>query len=296
MWNFEHEIDCPDDKAIKSFLWVDYFHDSKILNIDFSEKQDKVTITVDCARDREDELEKLKGDDAEKKAFIDEHKDQFVYKLTFDGCKVFNCEKIASSGEFLNGRFKNSVILQKMKAADFSDYYHFRIQLVDGYIDLVFRKFIIRKLIGRMRYDDFENIDYKISWLKNFKNSRLLASNGSLNVDKVLELAKTGNDIERQYALTYLAFHTKLNLVETARTILSLGNNFDMAKIISIFILGEQSDESDVPMLMLMYFDIERKMSKADISINSTLLPKRHIMDAIEKIKYRKAKKYKIHL
>ena len=61
MWNFEHEIDCPDDKAIKSFLWVDYFHDSKILNIDFSEKQDKVTITLDCARDKEDELEKFTG-------------------------------------------------------------------------------------------------------------------------------------------------------------------------------------------------------------------------------------------
>ena len=41
MCNIEHEIECPNDKYIKHYLWRDYFHDSSIETIEFKNSKGK---------------------------------------------------------------------------------------------------------------------------------------------------------------------------------------------------------------------------------------------------------------
>lgn len=68
MYNCEHEIECPSDKHIKYFLWNDYFHDSKIETINFSNSKEKsyycpnqVIVTIESCRDIDAEWNGLKG-------------------------------------------------------------------------------------------------------------------------------------------------------------------------------------------------------------------------------------------
>lgn len=42
MNNYEHKIICPDNCAIRKYLWEDNFHDSNITNIKF----DKVSVLI----------------------------------------------------------------------------------------------------------------------------------------------------------------------------------------------------------------------------------------------------------
>jgi hypothetical protein len=51
--NYEHEIEMTGNKAIDTFLWFDYFHDSEIKHIDFVHEKRRVVLTLRCCRDTE---------------------------------------------------------------------------------------------------------------------------------------------------------------------------------------------------------------------------------------------------
>lgn len=304
MFNSENEIKCPNDKYIKHFLWSDYFHDSKITMIQFNNSKgkenycpDQVILTLESCNDIDKDWDKLKGTDTEKKTYINENKDKYKYDLYFSNCKYFNYEKSIMANDYINGRFKDTAILHKIKKSTNKLYYHFRIATDDGYLDIIFSKFKIRKLIGRIRIKDTEIKDYHINWLQKYNRGILLMKNGEFDKIKLIELITKGDDVERYYTLLYFMKYTKETIINYARDIMLLDwDNYEMSKIMAISVIGKQGSKNDIPMLIEKYFTIESKFSRGGMCYCSTLLPKRHVMDAIEYIKYREDGDYELIL
>lgn len=298
MDNGEHEIECPNDKYIKHYLWNDYFHDSKIEIVEFNNSKgkdesrpDQVVLTLKSDIDIDKGWDRLKGTDTEKKKYITENKTKYLYNLYFGNCKYFNYEKSIMVNDYINGRFKNTVTLQKIKKATNKHYYHFRIATDDGYLDIIFAKFKIKKLIGRIYIKDIEIKDYNIQWLQKHDKGILLMDNGELDKIKLLELISNGYDDEMYYALYYFMKYTNEIIIDYARNIMKLDwDKYEMSKIMAISVLGIHGDEKDLPVLASEYFSVEERLSKGGlygVYYCSTLLPKRNIIDAIDKIKYR---------
>lgn len=304
MFNSENEIKCPNDKYIKHYLWRDYFHDSQITMIQFNDSKgknnycpDQVVLTIESCIDMDKDYDKLKGTDTEKKNYINENKVKYTYNLYFSDCKYFNYEKSIMANDYINGRFKDTAILHKIIKSTNKLYYHFRIATDDGYIDIIFSKFRIRKLIGRIRIKDIEIKDYHINWLEKYNKGILLMENGELDKIKLIELMCKGDDIERYYTLFYYMNYTKDTIITYAREIMLLDwDNYEMSKIMAISVIGKQGCKNDIPMLTEEYFSIEAKYSREGICFCSTLLPKRHFMDAIDFIKYRENEGYELIL
>lgn len=304
MYNGENEITCPNDKYIKYYLWSDYFHDSKIKTIEFNNSKrkdnnwpDQVILTLESCIDIDMEWDKLKGTGIEKKAYVTNNKAKYMYNLHFIDCKYFNYEKSININDYINGRFKDTAILQKIKKATNKVYYHFRIATDDGYIDVIFSKFKIKKAIGRINIKDTETKEYHIQWLQKYNDGILLMENGELNKINLLELLSNGDDIERYYVLHYFMKCTDETIINYARDIMQLDwDNFEMSKIMAISIIGMMGNRNDLPLLFDEYFTVEERLSKGGICYCSTLLPKRHVMDAIEKIKYRENQDYDLLL
>jgi len=302
MYNCENEIECPSDKYIKYFLWSDYFHDSKIETIHFCNSKgekyhrpNQVVITIESCRDIDAEWDRLKGTYDEKKDYISKNRSKYLYNLYFDDCKYFNYEKSLFVNDYINGRFKNSSTLQKIMKNTNKYYYHFRIGTDDGFLDVVFSKFRIKKSIGRIYIKDIEVTDYNIAWLQKYNKGNLLMQDGQLDEIKLLELLNTGDGEERYFALYYFIMYTKEKIINYARDIMDLGwDNYECAKIMAIHAIGVQGDKSDEQLLIKEYFAVEGRLTKQNVCYCSTLLPKRHIMDAIEKIKYRENHDYEV--
>jgi hypothetical protein len=275
MYNYEHEIDCPNDIYIRNYLWNDYFHDSEIKSIEFisrfgslTKQLSDISIILDSNRDKE--------------------KKESHYILRFVNCAYYRQESSVEWSQYINGRFKDSALLVNLKQYSKKDYYHFRIQTADGYIDIVFSKFIIRKVHGRVRVKDIDTSIYESYWLKNYQNGELQDPNGSLNQDKIIELAESGDDVYRYFALSYLLFNTQQSLLEYAREIIkSDWKVFEMSAIAAIQIMGVQGDEKDLYTLYSEYNFFEKHLNKDTYNYSNVLLPKRHIMDAIERIQNR---------
>ena len=66
MYNYDHEIEMPKDKAMRKFLWDDYFHDSAVRSIAFQEKG-VLRITLVSCLDQEEAYARIKGTEAEKR-------------------------------------------------------------------------------------------------------------------------------------------------------------------------------------------------------------------------------------
>lgn len=304
MYNGENEIVCPNDKYIKHYLWRDYFHVSKIKMIEFNNSKgndhycpNQVILTVESSIDIDTEWDKLKGTNIEKKAYITNNKSKYMYNLYFRDCKYFNYEKSSMANDYINGRFKDTAKLQKINKATSKVYYHFRIATDDGYIDIIFSKFKVKKAIGRINIKDIEINDYHDLWLKKYNEGILVMDNGEFNKIKLLELLSNGDDIDRYYVLYYFMNYTAETIINYARGIMQLEwDDFEMAKIMAISIIGKVGNRNDLPILFDEYFTMEERLCKSGICYCSTLLPKRHVMDAIEEIKYRENEYYDLLL
>jgi hypothetical protein len=275
MYNCEHEIEYPDDKYIQYFLWRDFFHDATIEMIQFHSSLESIPHKP--------------GLSLTLRPLIDGKK-EYRYLLNFIGCEYFVQEKAGVWNEYLNGRFKQTALLEDINQQSGKKNYHFRIQTADGYMDIIFSKFTIKKVNGRIRIHGLENPDYyHLPWLKTYGNGALQNPDGFLDHKKVLELANTGDDLERHHALYYLLKNTEVILIDCARQIVQLDwDNYEMSKILAILIIGIQGDEQDLQYLYSEYYDPESHINK--YALISGPLPKRHIMDAIDKIIFRQIK------
>lgn len=274
MDNYSHEIPLPENSALRRYLWFDYFHDSKIFQVAFDHRKRTVTLSLDCCCDYDDVWYKLKGDYDSRCAQMEPLLDRFIYYLKFSGVEYFHSERLPLANDYINGRFKDSAILRKLCKDKQQDLFHFRIQIDDGYDDIIFKKFSIRKKVGRINPKETESYEVKEQWTN--EQIHLMLDNDDFD-----------DDFNRYLALSTLHRSNDASILRYARTFMSNQAYLEISKTYSAYLLGKYGDLSDIPSLVELYFIIENQMCEQPILRCSTLLPKRNIMDAIELINLR---------
>lgn len=252
MQNYEHETDDIRDRYLKQYIYYDYFHDSFLKSI--NNKESELSIILSCEREWPTYDKKYLNDV------------QFEYILIFKECKYIEIEREnpAKSAEFINGRFKLSAKLQWIKDFPKKKYYHLRIQLADGYIDIIFKDFIITKRQGEVFLPKIFSIDW------HFTDIRTKFSNRS--IEEVRRLATEGDWLERTNALEYLYLTTDPKVYELAL----LGLEDIDVRIASVYILGELGIYDSIKILVSYLQEAK-----------DWLIARKHIQDSIEKILYK---------
>ncbi|MDR3263995.1 MAG: hypothetical protein LBT30_06780 [Clostridiales bacterium] len=288
MYNFEHEIDKPQDEKIAYYLYSDYFHDGVIFDIKRS--LDGVIIFIRCVREEEEWYKANKGTYDEKTAKLKESEQIHTYQIIFKKYKYFNHEHGQyygfANGEYLNGRFKRSALCLKIEDKTKRLHYHFRIQTSCGYIDIICEKICIKKQIGRVKNVTLQFDPFMSRWLN---RNELTNNDGEPDMDKIFELAESQDDIDRYLALTYLGITRNERAIFYARNCMKSDDTKTDSRVTSIWILGEFGDESDIAILMKELLNIETEYLSYK-SYHSPIMEKRNIIDAIEKIQYRMLK------
>lgn len=156
MINFGHEIPCPDDRAMRKFLWFDYFHDGEIYRIEYDNPAvGDVTITTRCVWESDEIYKKLKGTWEERHAQFEQYLPRVTYMLRFHGVKHFRHVMDAwgrAQDDFRYMRFKDSPLLHRLQKDNRKPLYHLRAETSLGLLEVVFEGFTIRRQEGRVNY------------------------------------------------------------------------------------------------------------------------------------------------
>lgn len=130
---YTHEIPCPEDRAIRKFLWYSAFHDAQIL-----------ALQNDDGRDRFVTLRIFGGGYSVRRG---------EYLLRFHGVRhIEYASEPGSSDRLYATIFLNSAALHQEQAECSRPLYHLRILTWGGYMDLIFERFTIRLEGGRVDY------------------------------------------------------------------------------------------------------------------------------------------------
>lgn len=277
MWNFEHEIPCPDNRAIQCYLWYDWFHDSAIKRFDFQEAD--LIVTVQCCRDMDAFFDRHKSWPHERcREYIHSHLEEFTYHLRFTRLAYFRTDFAheLNNNDYINGRFKQSALLRRLQAQNPKARYHLRIQTANGYMDIVFQDFQIRKGHGRVRYYpvDFHNVGlYTAAPLKYV----------------FAETEETADDdFDRFQEILCMQKEADPRLLEVLRRHAALDMRYEDSCILSLYLLGKYGDTVDLPLLMRKLEMIESELEQTGYVVpTAALLPKRIILDAVEEIQER---------
>jgi hypothetical protein len=266
MFNSINEVCCPNQKHIKYFLWYDYFHDAKLLDVEFKKSVNRLTLKRQYKNDED------------------------LYFLTFKMCEYFICEKSSPESEFINSAFKNSPILCKINEKTKKRHYHLRIQLDNGYMDIIFGKFDIRKSRGRIRIPEVEITDQNLDFLKRYHNGKLLSPSGNLDEKKIFTFLYGNDDFDTANALEYFG-RRGIDVLEFARKFIGFDPaEFPMTINAALWILALQGGKEDLPVLQKMYSDVEYILPDKGACFEIAFLPKRRIMDTVEMIGFRETK------
>lgn len=269
MYNYEHEIPCPENLAMRKFLWSDYFHDSVITNIYYGSKSkrnisigDVITLKLQCNIDYEHAWENQCKKRNIPTDYTDLFNEKYTYILSFYGVKYHQFECGETSMEYLNGRFKNTHLLHLIEQKSCHPLYHFRIQVTNGYMDVVFRKFQVRKAMGRVNYltkgYSFDSKKHSISEEELHRiHNQIVADNYEDDFDYFMDLQKLYNGGDKE-------------LLKYLRICLNSNQDSEAAKPYAAYLLGKVGETCDVPLAQAVYFQsIDR-------------LQKLHIMDGID--------------
>ncbi|NLN48535.1 MAG: hypothetical protein GX154_05505 [Clostridiales bacterium] len=165
-----NEIDCPNNKYIKHFLWTSYFHDSKIISTKLKRQSDQLVLLIESIYDIDRDWYKLEGGKKEKLKYIQDNKNQYRYKLYFNECMFFNHEAYGNDNDFIFCYFKESAKLKLIERDTGKKKYHLRIITSSGYMDIIFSEFSIKKVEGKITIKDKKIREYKTQWLENLSN------------------------------------------------------------------------------------------------------------------------------
>lgn len=227
MYNYyDHEANFPMDKASYKVLYNDYFHDSLITAIDISPEKHSLKMQVQCQR----ELEEDTGDPCK-----DIQNEKYGYTLIFSGVSYLEISTTLQGCEYINGRFK---AIPKGK-------YYYRIQTADGYIDIGYRSFKLRKRVGRASYKGVAQFD---PWMDKLRLApaeqiagilKRLADN-SYTVEQDFDLYL---DLERLYS------SKAVGIAPYLRRIVASGWESEDAVPYAAWLLGKFGDSDDIPLL-----------------------------------------------
>ena len=242
MHNFYHEIPLPADKAIRKFLWVSHFHDSLIQEIFLDEpRKNALTRKLDCSRDG------------------------FTYLLQFHGVAHFEYSSPRNGwhlGEEISSTvFKDTALLHRLHQDKRRPLYHLRFSHWDGYTDVVFQRFSIRREGGRVNYKS-EVPPENIGW----QHCRYTPSGAYLpNIDPFEDDFATlpaDDEAERIFMIDNILWARlyKLQqngvtdeLIRQSRYILAAHPRCENAPLYAAHLLGKQGDFHDIPTLTTLY-------------------------------------------
>jgi len=255
MYNYEHETHVIRDRFLRNYIYYDYFHDSLITNISIQDEGKVVYLDLSCEREWPSH--------SWSKYACDEN---YMYRMSFLNCAYLEYKRtdLGIYAEYINGRFKVSEKLREICKHSRKNYLHLRIQLNDGYIDIIFNKFLIEKRTGSIE------LPKRISteWHFDYSKSKL----STKEINEVRGIAISGEFPRRWYALEYLWIMNDEKIYNLALNALE----DEDACIPAIFILGEIGNTDCLKNLCKMHNDNQ-----------SSYIFKRHISDAIEKIQAR---------
>jgi hypothetical protein len=252
MYNYEHEMKEIKDRFLKNFIFYDYFHDSLITKLSILDEGKLVQLELSCEREWPSHDWTQFADDM-----------NYIYILSFMNCTYIEYDRsdIGTFAEYLNGRFKDSAKLREINLHSKKKNYHLRIQLADGYIDLIFNKFLVEKLTGNIELPKRIPLEWHFDWVK----SKFIGK----SIDDIRHIASTGEFPLRSFALEYLWVLNDEYTYDLAINALS----DEDASIPAVFIIGEIGTFQDIG-----------NISRISNEKNVRSIEKRHIKDAIEKI------------
>jgi len=275
LFNFSHEIPCPEDRAMRKFLWSDYFHDSMLLRIE----PDGVTlcITLRSERDTDALWPTLPGTREEKLVQLDALAPRLTYTLRFHGTQQYRYTLEGMpyhKDEFLNARFKDTPLLRRLQEQSGKPLYHLRIQTACGLIDVVFERFTLRKQEGR--------VSYRLLWtIQHEEGFDSLMKPRPGEADQPITPDTDDGDLDDILCARLYERHHAQDLPGTValarETLHTYRGRLWLAEPYAAMLLGLYGDESDLPTLEAMYLTSDlHQISRA------------HVMDAIERIRERR--------
>lgn len=264
MYNFENEVGNFKNRDLQYFIGSDYFHDGTLHHVGFVE--DVLELVLSCEREWVADYNLEQGYSPESKGFDQRYNDKYMYRLIFLDCKLFEANVSDYGVEYINGRFKDTAQLKRIRDREKKEYYHLRIQLSEGYLDIIFNEFKIEKVNGEiiLPSEDIEDVipfDYAINRFKDKSH------------EEVRYTSINGDWFDRYLAIQYLSVINDPCALECA--LVSINHEEDEVKLAAIHVVGKYANSDVVPMLLQMWLESDQ------------LLLKKHIIDNVEKIYYR---------
>ncbi len=278
-----HETDMPSDKAMIKFLWQNYFHDSYITAITFEGKD--IIITLQSDRDCQEAYEKNPATCTWDHR--NEHKsEKYTYHLIFKNVDYYTQENdnsyfIYSSGIFkqciyLDGYFKDTHFRKMLSKERNYHLYHFIISTTSGYIDILFKKFNIRKKQGHVNYS------HEVYPAKTKKMMEALFSREKIKPNEIdivhneIECFNLSEDVDLDDTsmidkLQVLHFLEDKDILKYLRLVINLYPNFECTSVFVAYLLGFYGDKSDISKVKDIYF-------------KTTDIDKRYILESIERL------------
>lgn len=271
---YTHEIPCPDDRAIRKFLWYSALHDGDILSIACDDpRRSDVTIRVEHS-------------------VLYSGARRGVYQLRFHGVAHIEC-----TGSPLLGRdyiydttFLDSAALHQEQAESSKPLYHLRIRTWGGHsdcIDVIFERFSIRLEGGRVDYRPLPGLDDAL-----VETSRIRRIQQTY-ADYAAQLRQNPCELDDYDLVEYHAFGLYLTASEGepdrtadhARKVLSLPMKKHAAQAYAAYLLGLHGTADDVPTLTQLLLALP----------SWEYMYRRHVLDAMERLHERTRKEADHH-
>lgn len=272
MIDFINEIPCPDDRAMRKFLWYNPFHDARILSLHCDEA------------DRSSVILRIEGGGYDVR--------RGVYRLRFHGVRRFcHVAEHPANDRFYATSFLDSAALHREQAESAKPLYHLRIETWSGYIDAIFERFTIRLESGRVDYRPLDiddavvaaNTDRRIRQLHAETQARLESDRPwDMDVNQYRALGLDEDDLDEYHASgLWISAQEEApaEVAAHAREVLMLPLLKFQAQTWAAYLLGLHGSAADLPALTQLLLSLPPWHT----------LVKRIVLDAMERIHESKA-------
>ncbi len=261
MYNYyDFEAEFPLEKAVQKYLVSDYFHDSKICSVKMDHSRRELIICLQCCREWEESGVGTLDDP------------RYSYSLRFNGVYGFLCDTGLSLSEYINGRFKRTAWLEEQQKRTRRKLYQFRIGLADGYLDIVFSRFSVRKGEGRVSYSGITELG---AFYKSFYKR------SPEQLDEIREDLKnsSADALIDDLNLAFLYANEAEDLSLQCRRIL-MGESSQAAQVYAAWLLGKCGSCDDLP-LIWNAISTEKARESYDYGSDNSM-KYRNLFDAVE--------------
>lgn len=237
---FGFHVPCPDDRAMRKFLWYDFFHDATLERIEYGKPDRRdVTLTVRIPEAMvRPAFRKICG-----AYFLRFHRIHHFDYAT--GASLYLAEGIYSTD------FMDTPLLHRLQKNCAKPLYHLRIHTNCGLMDIIFERFTIRRAHGRISYR-WEPRNGWFSWDESMERLIRTIPEETLSAD--IDLL---DDIDRSAVLLirlYRAWQAQdiPGILAHARRLLTEAMHDGWGEYAAMM-LGHYGDQSDVPALMRLH-------------------------------------------